>query len=978
MQDLDILIQQEADHPSDAYLVSSMRLLLDGFLGDEEVFRSFGHTFLHEQQHISFDHWKKFQASQAVKDIMLLDHGFYEAEFDRVPGPYDEENIRETEHDENPTLSKSTKVVCNIKTDLYHGRCRTETERAAAHPQFSSKLGNSGEFGSTSALANSAVTSTVEAPTTPEEVEFTNFITTSIDIEDQNPVVTSPSPKKSPGQLPEPTTTRFCTFFPCQPEIQPTSYVQLDVSHEALQEPSSKHILWVRVKEAEDRWVHDVLSLVHLRGCNQMFSVLLSSIQRAAKLGRGDVLSLLLEPNHFDPRMDLTTAAAQMEVALQSTIEDDLKETGGILIEYYLRHELYKWGNIDWVVLEAAIHRRHWILASCMHRATGNPMELAYQAAKHAAGGPLQPILQVLSSIEPDVFRLCIDHAARAADTRSVRTLLSAAQESKGLRHASIIWEASMTGDAQVLWSVFGPGARKTVLILLQEAGNIRVRQVHEIFTRRYPSLLMQLHKASCHFAINIEELIWSREYQKRINSLSAWDRGIRALKYLVQGNVPDNFPDVMLVLSIAKAVSTTLYSTYTPSGSWSHAFLRDLPRWQILLPSSQHAAYSYCVRRLWGVNLDKCVSPEPLSDPDLLDRFQGLAICLLRGTTDILRLNDNASGNSLHSSQRRRACHDLVDPASQESPPRSSPKHGASTRYLGQWDYKMGHGFDPGPNEWSPDRPRTWQAITERLQYPIPPSKIPSIFIMMGAIFFCLLQFTFCKFLPMACMAFSPFPFSFFFSDRSLTQFSVLRLCRTTLPDLIHTSASACASTFGFNLLFEPLETLIDKCEFLEVYFGLRHLASADGLLLKPWLSLSIYASALSMGQDASRNGFHVDEFDNHAPRRGLETQRSGSTIDGSPPDDEAGSTPFSRFSTRTNSEAGSVAKSGYFCTTCNTPFPTSSNFHRHMREKHKKARFSCDKCGKDFSRADYVRKHRCRGKTSRARARAVKPKMI
>lgn len=309
-----------------------------------------------------------------------------------------------------------------------------------------------------------------------------------------------------------------------------------------------------------------------------------------------------------------------------------------------------------------------------------------------------------------------------------------------------------MTGDAKTLCSIFGPGARKTVLILLQEAGNIRVRQVHDIFTTRYPRLLMHLRKASCRFPINIEGFMYKWQDWNSNSALLAWDRGIRALKHLVQGNVPDNVPDVMLVLSIAEALSATLESTYTPSKSWSDAFLRDLPRWQTLLPRSLHAAYAYCARGLWGMKPNKTTSPEPLSDPDLLDRFQGLAICLLRDAADVLGLNENASGNSLHSSQQRRACHGLAETESQESPPHSSPDHEASMRWLEPWDDRMDHGIDMEPNEVSPRRPRTWQAITERLQYSIPSSKVPSIFIMMGAIFFCLLQFTFCKFLAMAC----------------------------------------------------------------------------------------------------------------------------------------------------------------------------------------------------------------------------------
>lgn len=695
-----------------------MRLLVDGFLGDEEVFRSFGHTFLHEQQHLRFDHWKKFQASQAVKDIMLLDHGFQQAEFDRVSNPYDEEGICGTEHDDEPALRKSMKDVRHYKLNLDCGMTNT-VQGLAAPARFASTVGDTGEVISTSSSADSVVTPTVGMSMGAAEAEIINLfnlVEEFIEVEDWD------------------------QFAPC---LSPENILGNDWFAPYRHDP---------LVLGEKFWGSEARALLQSKACDQMFSDLILSVQIAAEPVRGEILTLL-DPRSFDPRADPATAAVQMEKALQVTMKYRITETGEIILNSYLRHELYNWGNMDWVVVEAARHGCHWILTSTMPQATVHPTELAYQTAKHAASKLLKPILEVLSSFEPDIFRLCIDHAAKATDTRSVRALLSAAKDSKDLRYASLIWEAAMTGDAQVLWFMFGSGARKTVLILLQEAGNIRVRQTHEIFTRRHPHFLKILRKASWRFLIGIESLMCMWDDGKPRSSLPAWNRGIRDLKRLVQGNIPDNFPDVMLLLSIAKSLSTTLDGTYTLSKSWTDAFLRDLPRWMILLPDSQHAAYAYCVRGLWGKDVNESISTEHLSNSDLLDRFQGLAICLLRDARDIMGLNENVSGNSLYSSQRRRVLYrDPADPASEESSPRSPPHHEAPERRLGSRHDQMGHEIDPEPNEGSPHCPHTWQAITERLRYRIPQSQVLSMLIMMGAIFFCLLQFTFCKFLTTNC----------------------------------------------------------------------------------------------------------------------------------------------------------------------------------------------------------------------------------
>lgn len=50
------------------------------------------------------------------------------------------------------------------------------------------------------------------------------------------------------------------------------------------------------------------------------------------------------------------------------------------------------------------------------------------------------------------------------------------------------------------------------------------------------------------------------------------------------------------------------------------------------------------------------------------------------------------------------------------------------------------------------------------------------------------------------------------------------------------------------------------------------------------------------------------------------------------------------------------------YFCSDCNRAFPSSSNYGRHMREKHTKIRHKCQLCGKSYSRMDYSKRHTCK----------------
>jgi hypothetical protein len=56
--------------------MSSLRLLIDGFLTDSDVFKSFGFEHLYERGYLSFEHWNAFQHRQFKNDIALLEDAY--------------------------------------------------------------------------------------------------------------------------------------------------------------------------------------------------------------------------------------------------------------------------------------------------------------------------------------------------------------------------------------------------------------------------------------------------------------------------------------------------------------------------------------------------------------------------------------------------------------------------------------------------------------------------------------------------------------------------------------------------------------------------------------------------------------------------------------------------------------------------------------------------------------------------------------
>lgn len=59
-------------------LVLEMMLLIDGFLADGEIFKSYGYEDLYENGFLTYDHWKEFQQAQLEKDISALERSYNE------------------------------------------------------------------------------------------------------------------------------------------------------------------------------------------------------------------------------------------------------------------------------------------------------------------------------------------------------------------------------------------------------------------------------------------------------------------------------------------------------------------------------------------------------------------------------------------------------------------------------------------------------------------------------------------------------------------------------------------------------------------------------------------------------------------------------------------------------------------------------------------------------------------------------------
>lgn len=111
----------------------------------------------------------------------------------------------------------------------------------------------------------------------------------------------------------------------------------------------------------------------------------------------------------------------------------------------------------------------------------------------------------------------------------------------------------------------------------------------------------------------------------------SAWKCGIRALRGISGGNLPQDLGDVIAFLCVCKAVSATL-DLYTAS-EYTRRFLADLHRWGIVFDTqASFDLYREAVRDIWEVELSMEFGnpPIPNFDIDLLQYAQGLVSALV------------------------------------------------------------------------------------------------------------------------------------------------------------------------------------------------------------------------------------------------------------------------------------------------------------------------------------------------------------
>ncbi len=201
-------------------------------------------------------------------------------------------------------------------------------------------------------------------------------------------------------------------------------------------------------------------------------------------------------------------------------------------------------------------------------------------------------------------------------------------------------------------------------------------RQSHEQIAACYHAFVREFERIKFFSASHHDTMAWIggqfSDHRK------AWQSGIRTLRNISGGRLPQDVGEVMAFLCVCKSASETL--DFFTASEYTSRFFADLRRWSILFDNpSNFDVYKDAVRRIWGHDLlatfDETSSY--VLDESLLQYAQGLVSSLVGATSIVIGLTLGGRADGLTQSQQRwRERHaSPPPPPPNEDPESANPK---------------------------------------------------------------------------------------------------------------------------------------------------------------------------------------------------------------------------------------------------------------------------------------------------------------
>ncbi|KAH7342466.1 hypothetical protein BKA65DRAFT_292216 [Rhexocercosporidium sp. MPI-PUGE-AT-0058] len=644
-------------------LVSEMELLVDGFLADGAVFKSFGYEDLYEHGFLTFEHWKVFQQAQLQKDISVLDEGF--CAIDEVgdfkdqaipPIHTDSFNLQSMEFDPADAQTDDTPLILSEPSpDLSWN----PEYLYLSHPSINETAAAEGREREIRLLLDQGAAvdgvenkwllgrdiPLVEAAKAGHEsvVQLLLDQGAAVDGVENKWILGRDVPLVEAAKAGHESVVQLLLDQGAAvdgvenkwilgrdvPLVEAAkagheSVVQLLLDQGAAVDGVEAHTLWrikreVPLVEAAKAGHESVVQLLLDKGAavNGVEVHTLCGIIRevpvveAAKAGHESVVQLLLDKGAAVNGVEVHTLCG---IIREVPVVEAAKAGHEAVVRLLLDRGAAA-SNVG--LVEAAKHGVEAVARLLLERGITASSDALVKAAKHG---------------EEAVVRSLLDKGV----TASSDALVEAAKKS----HGAVVRLLLQRGAAvSALESLGLPAARAEI-----PEKDRKFRRLHKKFVRQY-RLMIEAAQRSC-----TEFQGLNRRFQDRRN---AWAAGIMTMRRLCRGRPPPDLDNTIAFLCISKAISETLDTT--GACYYKDQFLQDLDRWQALFePGASLDAYRETIHSMWGVVLDKnTLRSWKASDFPTLTHYQALVSTLIRQTSEPFDFQ-GPSDTGLECSQQR------------------------------------------------------------------------------------------------------------------------------------------------------------------------------------------------------------------------------------------------------------------------------------------------------------------------------------
>ncbi|KAH8665105.1 ankyrin repeat-containing domain protein [Tricladium varicosporioides] len=405
-------------------------------------------------------------------------------------------------------------------------------------------------------------------------------------------------------------------------------------------------------------------------------------LAEAAKKGNVEIVQLLLDHGanidaYGGPTTPLAEAAKKETVKIADLHPDHRTYFGVFELPYRWANpsdpliEAAKGGHFRVVqlLLDWALHRldrvtfKKWVAKLVQESIKrGNSFqEVLENILVHSAANGQRQMIDLLLGLGVSInamteFGTPLSSSARAGHESIVRRLLRKGADIQG---AAIFLQTHFGSETTVarLFEIEGKirvedAARKAHLSSGHNAGKVQnLRCLRRKFVAQHILMLQKAEISSTGFRKLRQEFA---SYQK------LWSAGIKTLRMLCNGMVPELLGDIMAFLCLSRAITETLESI--DSRDRSDQFRQDLRRWELLFKSdTDMSSYREAVHSMWVVSVNEW-GPSSVADPfskfydydhKSLFEFSQLALTLINESRELIEL-DNFNDNGLENSQYR------------------------------------------------------------------------------------------------------------------------------------------------------------------------------------------------------------------------------------------------------------------------------------------------------------------------------------